>query len=314
MARRRAFAFGGYALEYALGLWPQALSFALCTAGIVAAGPSSTRTEAVRIPSAAAAGFSAATAAGVRYQNAVVLAAVGGAAHRLADAVATLAACGGVCRGGGRPAAASAAINYARFGSWNPISKGPGYLSVQHFGRRRRALIDPFVMFWGQVVDYSCGRLTDRPPDAGSVRSMTGAIPIHGAIAKKGSAAVRAVGDPGIPVFVGRVVPAARMPEARRQQLRLLSIVAAAIIGTFVRVRRDAPRRSVVQRALFSRAAAAGRRRVRLGARRAGAGPREPPGSAARRWALSLVGVILFATPLMGGPDIPFGWRGSSRS
>ncbi|MEX2661718.1 MAG: hypothetical protein WD227_07305, partial [Vicinamibacterales bacterium] len=112
-----AFALGGFAIEYAQGLWPHALSIALCTGGILAAGQVLER-GALRM--AATAGFLLALAAGVRYQNAVVLVAVGGGivvwgAHRWRNSLAFgLAAA--------VPLTASAAINYARLGSWNPIS------------------------------------------------------------------------------------------------------------------------------------------------------------------------------------------------
>src|SRR5262245_43200222 len=78
-----AFAFGGYAIEYSLGLWPHALSLALCTAGILAAARVvDDNGRGLRLLPAA--GFLLAVAAGVRYQNAVVLVSVGGAILLLA--------------------------------------------------------------------------------------------------------------------------------------------------------------------------------------------------------------------------------------
>jgi hypothetical protein len=71
-----AFALGGFAIEYAQGLWPHALSIALCTAGIVAVGRV---VDGGRLSMAAAAGFLLALATGIRYQNAIVLAAACGA-------------------------------------------------------------------------------------------------------------------------------------------------------------------------------------------------------------------------------------------
>ena len=74
-----SFAFGGYVIEYTQGVWPQALSIALCTGGIVAAGRAIDSDDGGDWFSAAAAGFLLALATGVRYQNAVVLAVVAGA-------------------------------------------------------------------------------------------------------------------------------------------------------------------------------------------------------------------------------------------
>jgi hypothetical protein len=82
-----AFALGGFVIEYAQGVWPHALSIALCTGGIVAAGRyidsrdsrDSRASGDARASLAAASGFLLALATGVRYQNAVMLAVVGGA-------------------------------------------------------------------------------------------------------------------------------------------------------------------------------------------------------------------------------------------
>src|SRR4029079_16619320 len=82
-----AVACGSYTIEYALGLWPHALSVALCTAGLAAVGraiDSETRGRSVVIADAGG-GLLLASAAGVRYQNAVVLAATGGALAVLAS-------------------------------------------------------------------------------------------------------------------------------------------------------------------------------------------------------------------------------------
>ena len=78
-----AFALGGFVIEYAQGVWPHALSIALCTGGILAAGRVSTpgswdSSENGRPSLAAAAGFLLGLATGVRYQNAVILAVVAG--------------------------------------------------------------------------------------------------------------------------------------------------------------------------------------------------------------------------------------------
>ena len=149
-----AFAFGGFAIEYAQGVWPHALSIALCTGGIVAAGR---LLDSGRMSMAAAAGFLLALATGVRYQNAAILAAVGGAIVLWAQRRWIASVAYGLSAA--VPLAASAAINYVRQGSWNPISKGPGYLSVPLVQSSASSWSDPLVMFWARLVDFSV-----RPP------------------------------------------------------------------------------------------------------------------------------------------------------
>jgi len=226
-----AFAFGGYTIEYALGLWPHALSFALCFAGIVAAGRA---IENGRLAPAAAAGFLLALAIGIRYQNAVVLAAVGAGIvvwtrHRW-RAVAAFALATAV------PLSASAAINHERFDSWNPISKGPGYLDVPIAGRDRGAwVIDPAVMFWGQVVDYSARpKLTSVEVQSWLQHDpTTGAHLIFGVVVKKALLQSAPWVVLGLLLLLAAWVPAVRLPIDQRRQLRLLSLVAVAILATF---------------------------------------------------------------------------------
>jgi hypothetical protein len=225
-----AFALGGYAIEYALGLWPQALSFALSTAAIVAAG----RVLDTGKPSlAAAAGFLLAAAAGVRYQNAVVLAAVGGAIVLLAPlrwrALAAFLAAAAV------PLSTSAVINHFRFASWNPISKGPGYLSIPVPHEARRAVLDPFVLLWARVVDYSAHPpLTGRDPEAWlRYDAASGAHLLLGVTLKKALLQSAPWAILALVLFVATWAPGFRMPAAQRRQLRLLSMVAFAILGTF---------------------------------------------------------------------------------
>ncbi len=144
-----AFAFGGFAIEYAQGLWPHALSIALCTAGILLV---CRLVEGGRPSMAAAAGFLLACAAGIRYQNAVLVAVAGVAVFlwseqrwraSMAYAAAALL-----------PLLLCAWINHERLGSWNPISKGPGYLSIPVPGSEG-SVFDPITVFWARLVDFS---------------------------------------------------------------------------------------------------------------------------------------------------------------
>jgi len=234
-----AFALGGFVIEYAQGVWPHALSIALCTAGIFAAGrvidssdsrDSSDSSDNRRPSLAAIAGFLLGVATGVRYQNAVILAVVAAgialwsARRWKAPAAFVLAAA--------VPLAASAAINHIRLGSWNPISKGPGYLDVPLVEDTAGAVFNPLVMFWARVVDFSV-----RPPLLGfswvTYDPVTGAHLMIGATLQKAMLQSAPWAILGLIVFALAWLPSFRMPEARRRQIRLLSLVTCAVLATF---------------------------------------------------------------------------------
>lgn len=222
-----AFALGGFVIEYAQGVWPHALSIALCTAGIFAAGRV---IENPRPSLAAAAGFLLALATGVRYQNAVILAVVAGGialwSARRWKALAAFVLAAAV------PLAASAAINHIRLGSWNPISKGPGYLDVPLVEDSAGAVFNPLVMFWARVVDFSV-----RPPLVGfswvTYDPVTGAHLMIGATLQKAMLQSAPWAILGLILFALAWLPSFRMPEARRRQMRLLSLVTCAVLATF---------------------------------------------------------------------------------
>lgn len=159
-----AFAVGSHSLEYALGLWPHMLSVALCTGGFVLA---SHARRADRLRSALLAGLCLGLAAGVRYPNVVYAAALGlgllsWAPRRWESAVSFALGMAG-------PLVASALINGARLGSYNPISKGGGYLRVAPLDGAQAAsatdalpgaslvggaVWDAARAFWFRLVDY----------------------------------------------------------------------------------------------------------------------------------------------------------------
>lgn len=224
-----AFALGGFAMEYAQGLWPHALSIALCTGGIFAAGQG---LERGRLSMVGVAGFLLALAAGVRYQNAAVLVVAGGAialwgVRRWRNLfVFGLAAAG--------PLATSAAINYARLGSWNPISKGPRYITVPMFQDPASSVLDPLVMFWARIVDFSV-----RPPLVG--RSITwlrydpdtGAHLMMGDVIQKSILQSAPWAILALLVFAAAWMPRVSMPDARRRQIRLLSLITMVVVAVF---------------------------------------------------------------------------------
>ena len=226
-----AFAFGGFAMEYAQGMWPHALSVLLCTAAIVLAGRS---IESGRIRPAAGAGLLLAVAAGVRYQNAALLVVVACGVFLLAArrrlALASVFAAAAIL-----PLLASSAINHARLGSWNPISKGQNYLRVPLVEGTHGSLADPLITFWAQVVDYSARPPLTDPTAPGwmAYEPATGAHLMMGAIVKK--ALVQSA--PWVPValvaFLLAWSRAGHGSHEQRRQLRLLSLVMAAVFAVF---------------------------------------------------------------------------------
>jgi hypothetical protein len=222
-----AFGLGGYAIEYAQGLWPQTLSIALVAGGIFAAGRS---IDAGRPSFAAAAGFLLALGTGVRYQNAVLLASVGAgitlwAVPRRTHVLAFVLAAA-------LPIAASSAINYARLGSWNPITKGKGYLSPQMVRDPATPVIDAAVSLWGRVVDSSA-----QPPLTGRyVESWLKYEPRTGAHLMLGVTVKKAFLQSAPWTMLAFVMlglswwSGSKMPAPRRRQLRLLSMVTLSLL------------------------------------------------------------------------------------
>jgi hypothetical protein len=225
-----AFSLGAFAIEYALGVWPHGLSVALVFSAVFLAGRS---IENGAVRAAAAAGFLLGLSAGVRYQNAVVLAAVGAGIfllgrRRMVPAI-MFAVCAAV------PLTASSAINHARLGSWNPISKGPGYLTVPAVDQPGASLTDPFVLFWAQVVDYSV-----RPPLADpTAQAWLSYEPVSGAhlilrLVQKKSLLQSA---PWIVISLFMWAAAWKLGrsgnDACRRQLRLMCVAVGAILAVF---------------------------------------------------------------------------------
>ena len=181
---------------------------------------------------AALAGFLLALAAGVRYQNAVVLVAAGGGivlwgTLRWRNILA-------FSLGAAVPLIASGAINYARLGSWNPISKGPRYLNVPMFQDAASSVLDPLVMFWARIVDFSF-----RPPLVGPsfdwVRydAATGAHLMMGEILQKSVLQSAPWAVLAFVMFAAAWLPRFSLPDPQRRHLRLLSLITMAVVAVF---------------------------------------------------------------------------------
>jgi hypothetical protein len=225
-----AFAVGSFAIEYALGLWPHSLSVALVFSAVFLAGRA-IHTGAVS--PAAAAGFLLAVAAGVRYQNAVVLLVIGGALllwgkrrWRMSVAYALCAAF---------PLTVSSVINHARQGSWNPISKGQNYFHVPAVDDAEANVTDPLVLLWAQVVDY-----TARPPLSDpSSRAWLTYEPVSGAHLMLGLVQKKSLlqSAPWIIValagFLASWTIRGAVGDDRRRQLQLMSLVVGGMLGVF---------------------------------------------------------------------------------
>ena len=223
-----AFGLGGWALEYALGLWPHMLSVVLCTGAIVTAGRAIANGP---VAYGAVAGLLVGLATGIRYQNAILIAALGAglffwSTRRVRMVAAFLLAVA-------LPLATSATINKVRLDSWNPISKGPGYLAPDIGGNRRSPIGDPARMLWGRVVDY-----TVRPPMQGadfdgwlSYDAATGAHLMDGETIKKAVLQSAPWAVLAIWMLVAAWAPGANDP--RRRQLRFLSLIVAFVLATF---------------------------------------------------------------------------------
>jgi hypothetical protein len=302
-----AFALGGFVIEYAQGVWPHTLSIALCTGGIIAAGRNidSSGSSEGRPLLAAAAGLLLGLATGVRYQNAVVLAVVG-AAIALWSGSGTgpkIRAVAAYVLSAAVPLAASSIINHIRLGSWNPISKGgDNYLRVPLLENSGSSLFDPLVMFWARVVDFSV-----RPPLLGytwvTYDPVTGAHLMIGATLQKALLQSAPWAMLAFILFVVAWMPRFRMPDARRRQTRLLSLVALAIMMTFAfaGVSRHQGL-SFNQRYLIELLPLAA---IGFAWALDGLKPSVRPLLVGSLWGVLIVVLILRATPIGGGPQEP---------
>lgn len=145
----------GFVLEYAQGVWPHCLSAALTFGAFALARRAATGAGGRGLRLAVLSGVTAGIACGVRYPNVAVAAGIAAALVLLAGRRRlALGAC--YALGVGAILVVSSSCNWVRFGSLNPISKGPGYLSA---GRPSltptERLADSARTAWLLAVDHS---------------------------------------------------------------------------------------------------------------------------------------------------------------
>ncbi len=172
------FALGGFSLEYAVGVWPHALAACLCLGCFVLALEAADRQ---RPWLAVWAGLLGGLATGMRYQNVVFAGLVGvvllvGSARRVRAALAYAA-------GLLPPLAASAVFNGLRLGSWNPVSKGQGYMKLAAVSGHSTPA-EPLRAFAAQVVDFGLQAHLPYWEQMGGRWTGTGALMLLSAVKK----------------------------------------------------------------------------------------------------------------------------------
>ena len=225
-----ALAFGAYSIEYAQGIWPHMLSTALCFGSVVAA---SRVADCGRVRFSALSGALIGIATGVRYQNFVLVAGIGLViivwGHRRVLVSAAYGASAAI------PLLLCSSINHARLGSWNPISKGPGYLTPTMGIDPTVAWSDPLWAIWARVVDSTHWRPLLGPAFEGWLTHspLTGAHLVFGIVPKKALLQSAPWAVVAIALFVTAWLPHYIKDDNRRRQARLLSVVASSVILTF---------------------------------------------------------------------------------
>jgi hypothetical protein len=229
-------ALGAFLTEYAQGLWPHAVSLGLCTAALYLAnaeiGDGNAGAIKPSLSRTALAGFLLGLAAGVRYQNAVLIAASG--LGLLIWSTRRLKAILAFSCGAAVPLLVSAFINHARFDSWNPISKGPGYLNVP-VPDAGHSLFEPLVMFWSLVIDFTARPLLTEP-DVETWWKFDAATHTHlmfGVVEKKALLQSAPWAVVALMFLVTAWLPRRPPDTTPARQLRFISLLVGVVFATF---------------------------------------------------------------------------------
>jgi hypothetical protein len=143
------FLLGGYGVD-AQGVWPHMLSATIAATGFFLACRARRDDSALK---AALAGFLTGLAVGIRYQNIVFAFAVGLGLLLLSRARLRLAPA--FALGVALPILACSFLNHERLGTWNPISKGKGYLTTGLTRPVSRILLEAPSVLYVKVLDFS---------------------------------------------------------------------------------------------------------------------------------------------------------------
>ena len=232
-----AFVLGSFSLEYAQGPWPHSFSVLLTTAAFalvlaaLAAAPASRRA----LPSLVLAGALAGLATGLRYQNVVIAGCLGLAT--LAWARPRWRAAASYAGGLALPLLVCSLLNHARLGSWNPISKGGGYLQAGSGIERGERLVDALRTAWFMFVDYTARPPLVSPHHVYVRQDPTSGAHLIGGVVKKAllqSAPWAAVALLALAVaFLARRRVNSTGGDAERRALRLVALVVAGVGGAF---------------------------------------------------------------------------------
>lgn len=222
------FVLGGYGIEYAQAVWPHMLSATVAAAGFFLASRARREGSALQ---AAVAGILTGLAVGIRYQNIVFAFAVGLGLLLLSQARLRLAPA--YALGVALPILACSFLNHERLGTWNPISKGKGYLTTGLKRPVSKILLQAPSVLYAKVLDFSSHpSLTDPVLEIQAFwrpDPRTGVLVFFGAIKK---AWIQS--SPWI--LLGLVALLfAWLPGSHpaRDELRSAGIVVACVLGTF---------------------------------------------------------------------------------
>lgn len=227
-----AFGLGTYCLEYALGIWPHMFSVMVVTLACAAAARARLF---VSGRWAFTAGVLAAVAAGIRYQNAVLVVAIGAGLvlvgeRRMRQGVA-------FALGAAGPLLLSALINLQRLGIFHPATKGHGYAAagaatLQPVTPDR--LNDVALSFWSRVVDFSVHPPIPAPGDVGlhwTVDPDLGVFVTLGAVKK---ALLQSAPWVALAFVLMLLAWRRSMPrDGARQESRALSLLVLMLLATF---------------------------------------------------------------------------------
>jgi hypothetical protein len=228
------FVLAGFTIEYAQAIWPHVLSVMFA---MLAVDLASRLRGGATLWLAPLAGACAGLATGMRYQNVALAAMIAvslvwcARGRRARAALAFALGCA-------VPLAASAAMNAHRFGSWNPVSKGPSYHVAYASFPRTRSVVeiagDAVASSWSRIVDYSTWpdhkdafhkAIMPKDPD-------TGVFVLHGALKKALLQSAPWVIIPLVAMGLAWRRRGAGPPE-RRRELRALSLVVGGVLGMF---------------------------------------------------------------------------------